>query len=164
MHVIISSHQGWRRWIFNVSCCIDCTCSANPMSVLPGHSIWMFSICNDSMSNVGNLEHMLFNWVRLVVLLVGKWEQVILSLSVEVFFFPSNQCEHLFFLWHCSESSQKARSYSCYSPQKKKKEQQRHRNLINWRHNILNYQCTWKIHSRMPFTLSESVRNLLLSC
>lgn len=62
------------------------------------------------MNNVKNLEHMLFNWVRLVVLLVrsvvGKWEQVILSLSEEVFF-PSNHCEHLFFLtlfWKLSES------------------------------------------------------------
>lgn len=51
------------------------------MSVLPVHPIWMFSVWNDSipagMNNVKNLEHMLFNLVRLVVLLVRLLRSVV---------------------------------------------------------------------------------------
>ncbi len=67
-----------------------------------------------AMNNVKNLEHVLFNLVRLVVLLVrllrsivGKWEQVILSLSEEFFFFHPISVNTFFsvtLFWKLSES------------------------------------------------------------
>lgn len=51
------------------------------MIILPGRPIWMFSVWNDSipagMNNVKNLEHMLFNLVRLVVLLVRLLRSIV---------------------------------------------------------------------------------------